>query len=191
MPKTEEGLGFNVMGGKEQNSPIYISRIIPGGVAERHGGLKRGDQLLSVNGVVCEHFTFISAFPYSCGLIQKPFGPDMIFVKLLCSEILAINLVITQNHNLCQSLLNKGCFLCRRTYCKDGMMMVQTMLKSGFSVQTSPTNKLNKLNFGLKQILVKKASANFQMNFNPFFQRNNSLLSSNHRITCGSAGLFK
>lgn len=46
------GLGFNVMGGKEQNSPIYISRIIPGGVADRHGGLKRGDQLLSVNGVV-------------------------------------------------------------------------------------------------------------------------------------------
>lgn len=40
------------MGGKEQSSPIYISRIIPGGVADRHGGLKRGDQLLSVNGVV-------------------------------------------------------------------------------------------------------------------------------------------
>lgn len=52
LPKTDEGLGFNVMGGKEQNSPIYISRIIPGGVADRHGGLKRGDQLLSVDGVV-------------------------------------------------------------------------------------------------------------------------------------------
>lgn len=52
LPKTEDGLGFNVMGGKEQNSPIYISRIIPGGVADQHGGLKRGDQLLSVNGVV-------------------------------------------------------------------------------------------------------------------------------------------
>uniref|UniRef100_A0A674H7F6 Lin-7 homolog B, crumbs cell polarity complex component n=1 Tax=Taeniopygia guttata TaxID=59729 RepID=A0A674H7F6_TAEGU len=52
LPKTEEGLGFNIMGGKEQNSPIYISRVIPGGVADRHGGLKRGDQLLSVNGVV-------------------------------------------------------------------------------------------------------------------------------------------
>ncbi|KAJ8686365.1 hypothetical protein QAD02_022159, partial [Eretmocerus hayati] len=50
LPKTEEGLGFNVMGGREQNSPIYISRIIPGGVADRHGGLKRGDQLMSVNG---------------------------------------------------------------------------------------------------------------------------------------------
>lgn len=54
LPKTEEGLGFNVMGGKEQNSPIYISRIIPGGVADRHRGLKRGDQLLSVNGVSVE-----------------------------------------------------------------------------------------------------------------------------------------
>ncbi|XP_001603299.1 protein lin-7 homolog C-like isoform X2 [Nasonia vitripennis] len=54
LPKTDEGLGFNVMGGKEQNSPIYISRIIPGGVADRHGGLKRGDQLLSVNGVCVE-----------------------------------------------------------------------------------------------------------------------------------------
>ncbi|OQV18277.1 Protein lin-7-like protein B [Hypsibius exemplaris] len=54
LPKTEEGLGFNIMGGKEQNSPIYISRIIPGGVADRHGGLKRGDQLLSVNGTAVE-----------------------------------------------------------------------------------------------------------------------------------------
>nr|CAB3263438.1 protein lin-7 homolog C-like [Phallusia mammillata] len=54
LPKTEEGLGFNVMGGKEQNSPIYISRIIPAGVADRQCGLKRGDQLLSVNGVSVE-----------------------------------------------------------------------------------------------------------------------------------------
>jgi len=62
LPKTEEGLGFNVMGGKEQNSPIYISRIIPGGVADRHGGLKRGDQLLSVNGVVGENFLHLPLF---------------------------------------------------------------------------------------------------------------------------------
>ncbi|KAI1289983.1 Protein lin-7 -like protein B [Halotydeus destructor] len=54
LPKTEEGLGFNVMGGKEQSSPIYISKIISGGVADRDGGLRRGDQLLSVNGVNVE-----------------------------------------------------------------------------------------------------------------------------------------
>ena len=41
LPKTEEGLGFNVMGGKEQNSPIYISRIIPGGVAHRYSFCQR------------------------------------------------------------------------------------------------------------------------------------------------------
>lgn len=52
LPKTDDGLGFNVMGGREQNSPIYISRIIPGGAADKQGGLKRGDQLISVNGVV-------------------------------------------------------------------------------------------------------------------------------------------
>lgn len=62
LPKTEEGLGFNIMGGKEQNSPIYISRIIPGGIADRHGGLKRGDQLLSVNGVVCSIPTWFSQY---------------------------------------------------------------------------------------------------------------------------------
>lgn len=61
LPKTEEGLGFNVMGGKEQNSPIYISRIIPGGVADRHGSLKRGDQLLSVNGVVCTIICYLKS----------------------------------------------------------------------------------------------------------------------------------
>lgn len=42
------------MGGREQNSPIYISRIIPGGVADRQGGLRRGDQLISINGVNVE-----------------------------------------------------------------------------------------------------------------------------------------
>jgi len=64
LPKTAEGLGFNVMGGKEQNSPIYISRIIPGGVADRHGNLKRGDQLMSVNGVVGLKWFFV--MPHYC-----------------------------------------------------------------------------------------------------------------------------
>jgi len=50
LPNTGEGLGFNVMGGKEQNCPVYVSRIIPDGVAAKQGGLKRGDQLLWING---------------------------------------------------------------------------------------------------------------------------------------------
>ena len=35
LEKTAEGFGFNVMGGREQKCPIYISRIIPGGYADR------------------------------------------------------------------------------------------------------------------------------------------------------------
>ena len=54
LPKNEEGLGFNITGGSETSSPIFISRIISGGVADRLGSLKRGDQLLSVNGVSVE-----------------------------------------------------------------------------------------------------------------------------------------
>lgn len=54
LPKTADGLGFNILGGSEQGSPIFISRIIAGSVAERLGNLKRGDQVLSVNGISVE-----------------------------------------------------------------------------------------------------------------------------------------
>ena len=60
LEKTAEGMGFNIMGGKEQKCPIYISRIIPGGFADRHGGLRRGDQLVSVNGQVSEFIGCLS-----------------------------------------------------------------------------------------------------------------------------------
>ncbi|ESO91697.1 hypothetical protein LOTGIDRAFT_217446 [Lottia gigantea] len=73
LPKTEEGLGFNVMGGKEQNSPIYISRIIPDGVADRAKTLKRGDQLLSVDGVSVEgenHERAVELLKQSHGMVR-------------------------------------------------------------------------------------------------------------------------
>lgn len=50
LEKTAEGFGFNVMGGKEHKCPIYVSRILPGGYSDRKGILRRGDQILSVNG---------------------------------------------------------------------------------------------------------------------------------------------
>ncbi|KAI6218328.1 hypothetical protein M3Y99_01716000 [Aphelenchoides fujianensis] len=50
LPKNDQGLGFNVMGGKEQNSPIYVSRHHPGRggrptrrlETRRSGGMLRG-----------------------------------------------------------------------------------------------------------------------------------------------------
>jgi C-terminal processing protease CtpA/Prc len=55
LPKTAEVLGFSIAGIREGNSPIYISAIIPNSVAWKHGRLKIGDQLLSVNGVSVEN----------------------------------------------------------------------------------------------------------------------------------------
>ncbi|CAF3300572.1 unnamed protein product [Rotaria socialis] len=55
LSKTAEGLAFNVMGAREQNSPIYKSCIIPNGIAWKHGGLQKDDQLLSVSGIFVEN----------------------------------------------------------------------------------------------------------------------------------------
>ncbi|XP_065181785.1 protein lin-7 homolog C-like [Sycon ciliatum] len=46
----DSGYGFNIMGGNAVGMPIYVSRILPGGVAARQGQLKKGDQILSING---------------------------------------------------------------------------------------------------------------------------------------------
>lgn len=43
------GLGFNIVGG-EQGEGIFVSFILAGGPADESGDLKRGDQILTVNG---------------------------------------------------------------------------------------------------------------------------------------------
>lgn len=48
--KGATGLGFNIVGG-EDGQGIFVSFILAGGPADAGGELKRGDQLLSVNGV--------------------------------------------------------------------------------------------------------------------------------------------
>ncbi|XP_066259359.1 disks large 1 tumor suppressor protein isoform X2 [Euwallacea similis] len=48
--KTSTGLGFNIVGG-EDGEGIFVSFILAGGPADLSGELKRGDQIISVNGV--------------------------------------------------------------------------------------------------------------------------------------------
>ncbi|XP_066140900.1 disks large 1 tumor suppressor protein isoform X5 [Euwallacea fornicatus] len=48
--KTNTGLGFNIVGG-EDGEGIFVSFILAGGPADLSGELKRGDQIISVNGV--------------------------------------------------------------------------------------------------------------------------------------------
>ncbi|CAD5229264.1 unnamed protein product [Bursaphelenchus okinawaensis] len=48
--KGNQGLGFNIVGG-ESGEPIYISQVMPNGVAALSGNVKRGDVLLRVNDI--------------------------------------------------------------------------------------------------------------------------------------------
>ncbi|KAJ8255036.1 hypothetical protein GJAV_G00200240 [Gymnothorax javanicus] len=55
-PFTGAGLGFNIVGG-EDGEGIFISFILAGGPADLSGELRKGDQILSVNGVDLRHAT--------------------------------------------------------------------------------------------------------------------------------------
>ncbi|KAL2094812.1 hypothetical protein ACEWY4_009531 [Coilia grayii] len=48
--KGSTGLGFNIVGG-EDGEGIFVSFILAGGPADLSGELRRGDQILSVNGI--------------------------------------------------------------------------------------------------------------------------------------------
>lgn len=50
LQKGNQGLGFNIVGG-EDGEGIFISFILAGGPADLSANLRRGDQILSVNGV--------------------------------------------------------------------------------------------------------------------------------------------
>lgn len=50
LQKGSSGLGFNIVGG-EGGEGIFISFILTGGAADLSGDLKKGDQIISVNGI--------------------------------------------------------------------------------------------------------------------------------------------
>ncbi|CAG0880347.1 unnamed protein product [Darwinula stevensoni] len=58
--RDQNGLGFSIAGGRGSNpfkdgsDAIFVSRITPGGAAERDGKLRVGDRVLSINGVDVE-----------------------------------------------------------------------------------------------------------------------------------------
>ncbi len=56
----EQGLGFSIVGGfgsPHGDMPIYVKTVFETGAAADHGGLKRGDQIISVNGRPLEGVT--------------------------------------------------------------------------------------------------------------------------------------
>ncbi len=70
--KTTETFGFNVVGGRDQNIPCYVSAITPNGAAWNHGGLNVGDQVLFVNDISVEneyHEKIIDLFKQAQGRV--------------------------------------------------------------------------------------------------------------------------
>ena len=60
LERGSDGLGFSIVGGRgspHSDLPIYVKTIFDKGAACEDGRLKRGDQLLAVNGYSLENVT--------------------------------------------------------------------------------------------------------------------------------------
>ncbi|XP_045482060.1 uncharacterized protein LOC123686121 isoform X2 [Harmonia axyridis] len=65
LQKDQNGLGFSVEGGKDSpqgDVPITVKKIFQGGVADKDGRLKDGDEILSINGIDFSNLSRIQAW---------------------------------------------------------------------------------------------------------------------------------
>ena len=73
MERGPEGLGFSIVGGygsPHGDLPIYVKTVFAKGAASEDGRLKRGDQILSVNGEPLEGVTHEQAV----GILKRAKG---------------------------------------------------------------------------------------------------------------------
>ena len=75
MERGSEGLGFSIVGGygsPHGDLPIYVKTVFERGAAAKDGRLKRGDQIVAVNGTSLEgvtHENAVNILKKSKGLI--------------------------------------------------------------------------------------------------------------------------
>ncbi|CAM4699981.1 unnamed protein product [Leuciscus chuanchicus] len=72
------GLGFTLAGGVDQNKPVTVHRVIPGGVAAHEGSIYEGARVLSINGTALQN----SAHSEALRTLRKSRGQGMAVVVL-------------------------------------------------------------------------------------------------------------
>uniref|UniRef100_A0A0K0E448 Discs large homolog 1-like protein n=1 Tax=Strongyloides stercoralis TaxID=6248 RepID=A0A0K0E448_STRER len=112
--KNNQGLGFNIVGG-EDGEPIFISYVLPGGVADQSGGhIQKGDVLLEVNGISLEHSSHSEAAqtlknstnPVNLTLQYRPYEYEAFEKKL---EQLRNDMILVGSNNKClEEIVSKG-----------------------------------------------------------------------------------
>ena len=83
LSKGGSGLGFNIVGG-EDGEGIFISFILAGGPADLSGQLRRGDQIISVNGQDLKHATHEQAaltLKVTFSTCQNIYGNEALFLN--------------------------------------------------------------------------------------------------------------
>lgn len=93
--KGNTGLGFNIVGG-EDGEGIFVSFILAGGPADQSGELRRGDQILSVNGVnlrSATHEEAAQALKVRSSFIIVNYTSFLVFSKSVVIDLSFINIV--------------------------------------------------------------------------------------------------
>ncbi|XP_076306635.1 disks large homolog 1-like isoform X2 [Tachypleus tridentatus] len=98
LSKGELGLGFNIVGGEDREG-IFISFILAGGAADLCGELRRGDQILSVNGIDLHQATHEQA-----AAVLKGAGHSVVLVVQYRPE--EYNRFEAKIHDLREQMLN-------------------------------------------------------------------------------------
>ncbi|CAG0888138.1 unnamed protein product [Darwinula stevensoni] len=101
LTKGPGGLGFNIVGG-EDGEGIFISFLLTGGVADISGALKRGDQILAVNGIDLTHATHEEA---AQALKSAPNGPVEMIIQYRPEEY---NRFEAKIHELREQMISSG-----------------------------------------------------------------------------------
>ena len=68
--KGPTGLGMQILGGKDRDSPITVKMVIPGGVAQKSGKIHPGDVILEANSISFESLTHSEAMKTLKGFPQ-------------------------------------------------------------------------------------------------------------------------